>query len=108
MLFVDHQTSFGGNVLQCPAQVDGIQAKLGEWICLVFQLSGWICLVFQLGGWICLVFHLLVLPSAPRESTQFADHAPPRVRPATFHENLQPTWPLVPGRAHTTAGYRQA
>ena len=42
MLLVDHQTTFGGNVFQCPAQVDGIEAELGEWICLGFQLGGWI------------------------------------------------------------------
>src|SRR6267378_907151 len=37
MLFIDYPTSFGGNVLQRPAQVDGIQAKMGEWVCLVFH-----------------------------------------------------------------------
>jgi hypothetical protein len=37
MLLVDYPTSFGGNVLQRPAQVDGIQAKMGEWVCLVFH-----------------------------------------------------------------------
>jgi hypothetical protein len=39
MLLVDHPTSFGRNVLQRPAQVDGIQAKMGEWVCLVFHPS---------------------------------------------------------------------
>src|SRR5258708_37917354 len=37
MLLVDYPTSFGGNVLQRPAQVDGIQAKMGEGVCLVFH-----------------------------------------------------------------------
>src|SRR5260370_20900009 len=37
MLLVDHPGSFGGNVLQRPSQVDGIRAKIGEWVCLVFH-----------------------------------------------------------------------
>jgi hypothetical protein len=39
MLLADHPTSFGGNVLRRPAQIDGIQAKTGEWACLVFRPS---------------------------------------------------------------------
>ena len=38
MLLVDEPTSLGGNIHQRPAQVDGIQAKLGEWIGRVFHL----------------------------------------------------------------------
>jgi hypothetical protein len=30
MLLVDYPSAFGGNVLQRPAEVDSIQAKLGE------------------------------------------------------------------------------
>ena len=38
MLPVEKPTSFRGNVHQRPTKVDGIQAKLGEWIGLVFHL----------------------------------------------------------------------
>ena len=52
MLLVDHPTSFGGNVLQRPAQIDGIQAKLGEWVCLVFHL---LIMLYRPPGAQCLV-----------------------------------------------------
>src|ERR1700730_9057033 len=53
MLLVDHPTSFGGNVLQRPAQVDGIQAKMGEWVCLVFHpTSSPSALARPGGGWL--------------------------------------------------------
>jgi hypothetical protein len=39
VLLVDDPSAIGGNVLERPAQVDSIQAKPGEGICLVFHAT---------------------------------------------------------------------